>query len=723
MSILEQIDQAARRLNFDLRQRIAAVQDKVPGDLADAKELMQRQDFLRSSLCDSELAAKTLERVISGNELQPVNYLERGMVAARAVARIEIRQPNGSRYGWGTGFLVAPQLLLTNNHVLSESQWALRSEAQFRYELNLTGEPVDFIPFRLRPEQLFYTSPELDFTVIAVEEVSQDGKSSLADFGFLPLLDTPGKSLEGEWLTIIQHPAGERKQVCVRENRLLKRTDEVLWYSTDTLGGSSGAPVFNNDWFVVALHHSGVPETKNGKIQTVSGVDFDPRTMNETEIKWVANEGIRASRITETLKEALPSHPLLLPLFEATPESARITFGPAKNLRTATRVHSYSILGEDNHMAPNTTQTITIPITLQITGPSGLTFTAEPSGAAVTESAIAFKAGPAPAKGERLASFDAPFESNYDARKGYQPDFLGTGDLRIGFPQLSPALEQEVTRLINPMDENDYILHYHNFSLVMHKKRRFAIYSAANVSFASRYEMSRPRDVWRTDPRIPNDAQVGEFYYLRNKFDRGHLTRREDLEYGGTPKVALQSAGDTCHFTNCTPQHEKFNQNKEIWQGIERHVLEEAIIAGHFNAQVITGPIFDDSDPDYRQLQYPLQYWKVVAARNAAGDLFATAYLAGQEEVIRQYGVEAAPEVPFGTYKTFQVKISEIERLTGLTFVSGQNDKDKLSKYDPLETAVTRRRRVAVSATEVAAALPLPPGYVPLNDLDDIVIR
>jgi endonuclease G, mitochondrial len=85
------------------------------------------------------------------------------------------------------------------------------------------------------------------------------------------------------------------------------------------------------------------------------------------------------------------------------------------------------------------------------------------------------------------------------------------------------------------------------------------------------------------------------------------LTRREDLEFGKTPELALGSAGDTCHFTNCTPQHAGFDRGREIWQGIERHVLEEAIVKGKYNAKILTGQIFDDSDPDYKAIQYPVQ--------------------------------------------------------------------------------------------------------------------
>ena len=89
----------------------------------------------------------------------------------------------------------------------------------------------------------------------------------LSDFGCLPLIENNRKGIEGEWLTVIQHPEGKRKQVCVRENQLMKRDDDVLWYTTDTQPGSSGSPVFNNDWYVVALHHAGVPEKRNGEVQ------------------------------------------------------------------------------------------------------------------------------------------------------------------------------------------------------------------------------------------------------------------------------------------------------------------------------------------------------------------------------------------------------------------------------------------------------------------------
>jgi endonuclease G len=84
---------------------------------------------------------------------------------------------------------------------------------------------------------------------------------------------------------------------------------------------------------------------------------------------------------------------------------------------------------------------------------------------------------------------------------------------------LSSALAKNAAPLIaNPKDN---VLPYRHFSVVMHKARRFAIWSAANVDINGRFQLTRPKDVWRFDPRIAPEAQVGEAYYTNNEFDRG----------------------------------------------------------------------------------------------------------------------------------------------------------------------------------------------------------
>lgn len=277
---------------------------------------------------------------------------------------------------------------------------------------------------------------------------------------------------------------------------------------------------------------------------------------------------------------------------------------------------------------------------------------------------------------------------NYGDRLGYAADFLlpGEQDGQVFLPALSDQLLATAARLAANPDA--YVLPYRGFSLVMHRQRRFAIYSAANVDFDHRFAMTRPKDRWLMDPRIGVESQVGASFYEKNQFDRGHLTRREDMEYGKSEGEALAAAADTNHWTNCTPQHAKFNEGKQLWQGIERHLLEGAVAPGRFRAQVITGPVFDATDPlldGFPGIPYPVRYWKVAAAINASGRLFATAYVLDQRGVISEFGLREAPQVPFTPYKTFQTTIAEIERLTQLTFTgSKRSTRVPLSDFDPL---------------------------------------
>jgi len=709
MSVLQQLAvPSIETVAINISRRAEELRERKPTDVNSTAVLDKRLQFLRESL-GSE-GVDTFERVINGDELQPVTYLTRGAIAARAVARIELR---GGLDGYGTGFLIAPNVLITNNHVLPTAAVAASALVQFTYEVNLDDAPINPINFRTDSDKLFFTSKELDFSIVAVEGVAESGGVGLDQFGCLPLLDVTGKASDGEWLTVIQHPDGARKQVCVRDNQLLKRGDNVLWYTTDTKPGSSGSPVFNNDWYVVALHHKGIPEMKNGMIQTIDGRDYDPATMADNRVKWIANEGVRASRIVQALKAANQNHPLLVPLYNATPASARIGEPKSASPRLIASAKESAIVSNDRATA------FPIEVSFQVFADGRVVPGANRSIASSESFVISDEAS---RKAKRPARFDAPFDDDYSKRKGFQADFLGAGAKSVGLPELTDALAAEAVPLIKPVGANKNVLHYHNFSVVMHATRRLAIYSAANVSFAQRYEMGRPSDVWRRDPRILANYQIEGWYYAANQFDRGHLTRREDLEFGPSPVVALQSAADTCHWTNCTPQHSRFNQNKEIWQGIERYILEESIYNGNVNAQIFTGPVLDAGDPEYKKIQYPLQFWKVVAALDSQGDLFATAYIASQEEVIAQHGIEVT-EVPFGAYKTFQTSVAEIERLTGLKFWCGAAGKKALSACDPLSGPPSmrrRRRRRGADAQESTSATALPSNYFEIIDLDDI---
>ncbi|MEU1916130.1 endonuclease [Streptomyces massasporeus] len=240
-----------------------------------------------------------LERLIGRNNLTPVAFLEEGVQAARSVGRVTISGPGG---GHGTGFLVSASLLLTNNHVLRDAQVAARSTVAFAFQDGVDGSPLTPAVFRLEPARFFVTDRALDYSLVAVAPRGAQGEE-LSSFGRLVLSDAQGKVVIGEFVNIIQHPRGEPKQLALRDNQIVDLLERFLHYESDTREGSSGSPVFNDQWEVVALHHSAVPQTDGeGRPLSVDGVVWQPE-MGDQQLAWRANEGVRISRVLRALHE------------------------------------------------------------------------------------------------------------------------------------------------------------------------------------------------------------------------------------------------------------------------------------------------------------------------------------------------------------------------------------------------------------------------------------
>jgi endonuclease G, mitochondrial len=251
-----------------------------------------------------ELTKIGIERLIGKNDLISLSFLSRGMRAAKAVARVEVDvRLTGQAAGYGTGFLVAQRVLITNNHVLETSKVAASSRVRFEYEESVNNQLNPGIEFDLLPDELFFTDPVLDFTVVAVSANSVDGSRALSDFGWLPLYNTPDRHLKAERVNIVQHPGGEKKQLALRENKIIDRNVDFLLYETDTTPGSSGSPVFNDAWEVVALHHSGVPKRDAQRRILKRDGTLYKKGEDDSLIDWIANEGARASRIVEVLEK------------------------------------------------------------------------------------------------------------------------------------------------------------------------------------------------------------------------------------------------------------------------------------------------------------------------------------------------------------------------------------------------------------------------------------
>lgn len=290
---------------------------------------------------EMEMNELLLERIVGRNDLLGIAYMDRGLAASRTVGCVRLFD-NGRCVGSGTGFMVSPQLLMTNNHVLEDAAMGRQARVVFNFQDDPDGNALPPMTFLLDPDRFFLTSHPLDFTLIAVSRQAGEGTVELEEIGWSRLIEAEGKVINGEYVTIVQHPNGQPKQIALRENQIIDVLDNFLHYHTDTAPGSSGSPLFNDQWEVVGLHHSGVPKRDpQGRILTHDDTLWTT-AMGEGAIHWIANEGVRISRILKYVKGQSLSgeaHRLREQIFEEKPSVPR------------TKPLSMSVLGSDRIVA------------------------------------------------------------------------------------------------------------------------------------------------------------------------------------------------------------------------------------------------------------------------------------------------------------------------------------------------------------------------------------
>lgn len=204
-------------------------------------------------------------------------------------------------------------------------------------------------------------------------------------------------------------------------------------------------------------------------------------------------------------------------------------------------------------------------------------------------------------------------------------------------------------------------LPYPRFTVLLDPARQLAAVTAVNIDGASLQDLPRTGD-WRLDERVPAAEQTGPEVYARNDLDRGHLVRRRDPGWG--PVDAARAATEaTFSYPNAAPQAAGFNQSKELWLGLEDHVLAYAETTDQ-RVSVFTAPVLADDDPPYRGIRIPLRFWKIAAWQGPDG-LAAAGFLLDQSELVdTREGVLAVP--PLWAFRTFQVPIADIAALTGI---------------------------------------------------------
>jgi endonuclease G len=639
-SIARQVNDTCARLTPEkVAELRALVRGKTPPQLVDAARLALRDE--RLSEADFRPSRSDRERILGTNDLVDINYLARAQMAAKSVCRIILRDAQGREIGYGTGFKVAPNVLMTNEHVLENAGQAATAVAEFNYELDLAGRPAPTTRFKLDPQALFFNDRALDFAIVGIDPAPVSGTRQLDSFGFLRMLPELGKVNVGEFVTIIQHPAGQPKQIALRENQLLSIEETVLWYQSDTAPGSSGSAVLNDSWQIVAIHHSGIPrKDAAGRWLKRNGTPADAST-DDADIDWIANEGVRISRIIARIRAAAGSNELVRELdgvitgeirpeaVLADPYAAPAPLGTASN-----RQQLEPISGGAR---------ITFPVSFDIRVADAVS-AALPVALTPSSSPRSTGAGAAVA----TETLKTPIMDNtYGDRKGYDRDFLG---VVVPLPKVT-----DKTR-VSKMENGEYEIPYQHFSVVIDKTRRLALFAASNVSAVAaekRPEAGRDysrralggfgandREQWVTDPRIPEEHQLPDVFYNRDRqaFDKGHLVRREDVCFGSSYRMVQRANGDTYHTTNCTPQVIDFNRSGEqgIWGQLENEILRQAKAERYC---LFAGPLLRGNDRFFEgvdsrgpvRVRIPSAFWKVVVAVTPDNVLQAFGFLLEQD--------------------------------------------------------------------------------------------
>lgn len=274
--------------------------DSSPGDkiLPTLRSELLRQQGSQLELTAADFGSDQLaalaqdegfERILGDETYKSFKWFTSCMERARAVGRVE--DSVGDTVG--TGFLVRGEdlhhrlggqlLFLTNNHVVSrypDEREALRpDQAVLDFELWNGRSP------EIKVAEIVWESPrmKLDATLVRLSEPIQ-GIEPVPIADALPLTDSRQRAY------IIGHPKGRKLSFSIHDNFLLDHDDTMLHYRSPTEPGSSGSPVFNEQWALIGLHHKG---------------SHHMRRLHDKEGTYPANEGIWIRAIINQLRGEL----------------------------------------------------------------------------------------------------------------------------------------------------------------------------------------------------------------------------------------------------------------------------------------------------------------------------------------------------------------------------------------------------------------------------------
>ncbi len=257
--------------------------------LRNGSELRHSPSLLQQRASKSDEAMTGLERVLGEAVYKPHQWLLTAFQRAQAVGRVW----RGGK-GWGSGFLIPKaslinpdwedhQVFLTNSHVISNSPTDYRTlhpeQAEITFDA-LHGGGTDQPRYNV---DWFWESPveELDTTILKLNKEVE----KVPDYPVNPELPPIE---EKNRIYVIGHPKGGELSYSLQDNQLLAFNDKRIHYRSPTDPGSSGSPLYNDDWEIVGIHHGGHEDM--------------PKLDNPDET-YPANEGIPIKAIISAAKK------------------------------------------------------------------------------------------------------------------------------------------------------------------------------------------------------------------------------------------------------------------------------------------------------------------------------------------------------------------------------------------------------------------------------------
>ncbi len=278
------------------------------------------------------------DEIFKGDQSNPLEQLKSN-ISERQLAKL-------NPIPVGTGFLVGGTYLMTNHHVIPDEKVAEQCVANFNYVEDALGDAQTSVYYEFDPKNLLVSNESLDYTLVQLK-TSILQKPPGYVFGWIDLRESeskisPGLNKEqlqkhkeqlqkhfpageftdeqlrakgmtiedgdilGDRVIIVQHPKGRHKQIVLNNNRVINNGlyKNFLRYTADSDYGSSGSPVFNTKWELVALHHAAIATNQGDQTQPDNG-------QREYKIEVVAQQGVRICRIIEDLKKESLSKPKL----------------------------------------------------------------------------------------------------------------------------------------------------------------------------------------------------------------------------------------------------------------------------------------------------------------------------------------------------------------------------------------------------------------------------